>query len=230
MITSGLLVLVGPQGSGKSTLATRLLVRCLGRCRLVKLDSYTFLHNMYIQVMNRLFKRVGVRVKFYEDLPATFSAPPFAYRRLMPLMLALHALGFLASLLKLLIVHRTADVLVEDEGFVFKQIPDLLFMAGWSGSHRSKTMLRALSFFTFFLLSIVKKLDPLVVWIRADYSVLRERYRKRGTPVEPRVYVEFQERLRARLLRSFKVLELDASRLSPEEETAAVAELLRWWG
>jgi len=42
---------------------------------------------------------VGIRVKFYEDLPATVSAPPFAYRRLMPLMLALHALGFLASLL-----------------------------------------------------------------------------------------------------------------------------------
>jgi len=42
---------------------------------------------------------VGIRVKFYEDLPATVSAPPFAYRRLMPLMLALHVLGFLASLL-----------------------------------------------------------------------------------------------------------------------------------
>jgi hypothetical protein len=180
--------------------------------------------------MNRLFKRAGVRVKFYEDLPATVSAPPLAYRRLMLLMLALHALGFLASLLKLLTARRTAGVLVEDEGFVFKQIPDLLFMAGWSGSHRSKTMLRTLSLFILFLLSTVKKLDPLVVWMRADYSVLRERYRKRGTPVEPRVYVEFQERLRASLLRGFKVLELDASRLSPEEEAAAVAELLGWRG
>jgi hypothetical protein len=39
--------------------------------------------------------------------------------------------------------------------------------------------------------------------------------------------VKFQERLRARLLREFRILELDASRSSPEEE-AAVAGLLGW--
>jgi len=178
--------------------------------------------------VNGLFRRAGVIVRFYEDLPSAVSAPPSAYRKLMPLMVALHLLGFLASQVKLLLAHRDARVLVEDEGFVFKQIPDLMFMAGWSGSHRFRPLLKLLSFSTLFLLIAARRLDPVIVWLRSDYGTLRARYRKRGTPVEPAIYVEFQERLRARLLRGFRVLELDASRSSPEEEAAAVAGMLGW--
>jgi len=220
-----IIVLTGPQGSGKSTLARLLLARCPSRCRLVKLDTYTLLHISYIRIVNRLFRRTGVIVRFYEDLLPAVSAPPSAYRKLMPLMVALHLLGFLASQVKLLLARRGAQVLVEDEGFVFKQIPDLLFVAGWSGLHRSRFQPKLLIFLVFFLLTAAKRLDPIVVWLRADYGTLRERYRRRGTPIEPRIYVEFQERLRARLLRGFRVLELDASRLSPEE-AAAVARLV----
>ena len=223
-----LIVLTGPQGSGKSTLARLLLARCPSRCRLVKLDTYTLLHISYIRIVNGLFRRTGVIVRFYEDLPPAVSAPPSAYRKLMPLMVALHLLGFLASQVKLLLARRGAQVLVEDEGFVFKQIPDLMFMAGWSGSHRFRPLLKLLSLSTLFLLTAARRLDPAIVWLRADHGTLRARYRKRGTPVEPGIYVEFQERLRARLLRGFRVLELDASCSSPEEEAAAVAGMLGW--
>jgi len=209
-------------------LSRLLLARCPSRCRLVKLDAYTFFHISYIRIVNRLFRRVGVIVRFYEDLPPAFSAPPSAYRKLMPLMVALHLLGFLASQVKLLLARRGAQVLMEDEGFVFKQIPDLLFLAGWSGSHRSKPLLKLLSFSTLFLLTAARRLDPVIVWLRADHGTLQARYGRRGTPIEPRIYVEFQERLRASLLRGFRVLELDAARLSPEEEVAAVARLLGW--
>jgi hypothetical protein len=194
----------------------------------VRLDTYTLLHISYIRIVNGLFRRAGVIVRFYEEQPPASLIPPPAYRKLMPLMVALHFLGFLASQVKLLLARRGAQVLIEDEGFVFKQIPDLLFMAGWSGSHRSKPLLKLLSFSTLFLLTAARRLDPVIVWLRADHGTLRARYRKRGTPIEPRIYVEFQERLRARLLRGFRILELDASRSSPEEEAAAVAGLLGW--
>jgi hypothetical protein len=194
----------------------------------VKLDTYTLLHISFIRIVNGLFRRAGVIVRFYEDLPPAVSAPLSAYRKLMPLMVALHLLGFLASQVKLLLARRGARVLVEDEGFVFKQIPDLMFMVGWLGSHRSKPLLKLLSFSTLFLLTAARRLDPVIVWLRAGYGTLRERYKRRGTPIEPRIYVEFQERLRARLLCGFRVFELDASRLSPEEEAAAVAGLLGW--
>jgi hypothetical protein len=192
----------------------------------VKLDTYTFLHISYIRIVNRLFRRVGVIVRFYENLPPAVSAPPSVYRKLMSLMVALHLLGFLASQVKLLLARRGAHVLVEDEGFVFKQIPDLLFVVGRSGSHRSRSLLKFLVVFVFFLLTAARRLDPIVVWLHADYGTLRARYQRRGTPLEPRVYVEFQERLRARLLRGFRVLELNSTCSSPEEETTAVAELL----
>jgi hypothetical protein len=170
-----------------------LLARCPNRCRLVKLDTYTLLHISYIRIVNGLFRRAGVIVRFYEDLPSAVSAPPSAYRKLMPLMVALHLLGFLASQVKLLLAHRDARVLVEDEGFVFKQIPDLMFMAGWSGSHRFRPLLKLLSLSTLFLLIAARRLDNVIVWLRSGYGTLRARYRKRGTPVEPAIYVEFQE-------------------------------------
>jgi hypothetical protein len=194
----------------------------------VKLDTYTLLHISYIRIMRRLFRRAGVIVRFYEDQPPASLIPPPAYRKLMPLMVALHLLGFLASQVKLLLTRCGARVLIEDEGFVFKQIPDLMFSAGWSGAHRSRFLLKLLSFSTLFLLTAARKLDPVIVWLRADHGTLRERYGRRKTPIEPRIYVEFQERLRARLLCGFRVLELDATRLSPEEEAAAMARLLGW--
>ncbi len=203
-------ILVGPQGSGKTTLA-KLLVREF-RARgfkpcIVKMVDYTIFHILFIRFVNRLVWDSVVHVKFYENLPPQKSASPTVYRRLLLLLIVLHTFGLVMSLLKLRLFRlvRRCRIIVDDEGFIFKQIPDLLYLVAYSKPGVRELKLVRMFFKFLIVLARSTLRGSVIVRVRAPYSVLRERYARRGL-IEPRSYIEFQDRVYDIVLRYVPVL------------------------
>jgi ribose 1,5-bisphosphokinase PhnN len=204
------IVFIGPQGSGKTTLAKQLTreLRAQGfRPCIVKIIDYTILHLWFIRFVNRLVRDNVVLVKFYENLPPQRSASPAIFRRLLPLLVFSHMLGLVMSLLKLKLfkLMKGCGVIVDDEGFIFKQLPDLLFLVAYSKpSIRELKLARMFSKFSVILVRRTLR-RGVIVRVKAPYSVLRERYARRGR-IEPRSYIEFQDRVHDIVLRHVSVL------------------------
>ncbi|MGC9107628.1 MAG: AAA family ATPase, partial [Infirmifilum sp.] len=132
-----MIVLIGPQGAGKTTLAKLLVeeLRAQGfKSCIVKAIDYTIFHHMFIRFVNRLVKDNVVFVVFYENLPPQRSASPAIFRRFLPLLVFLYMLGLIISLLKLKLFRlvKGCGIILDDEGFIFKQLPDLLFLIAYS--------------------------------------------------------------------------------------------------
>ncbi|MBE9391236.1 hypothetical protein IOK49_03995 [Fervidicoccus fontis] len=205
-----MIVLIGPQGSGKTTLAKLLVeeLRAQGfRPCIVKMIDYTMFHILFLRFVNRLVWDNVVYVKFYENLPPQKSASPTIFRRFLSLLVVLHMFGLVMSLLKLRLFRlvRRCRIIVDDEGFIFKQLPDLLFLVAYSKPGVRELKLAGM----FSKLSVVLARNTLrggvIVRVKAPYSVLRERYARRGL-IEPRSYIEFQDRVYDIVLRYLSVL------------------------
>jgi len=204
------IIFIGPQGSGKTTLA-KLLIRELAaqgfRFCIVRMIDYTILHIWFIKFVNWLARDNIVFVKFYENLPPQKSASPTIFRRLLLLLIVLHMFGLVMSLLKLRLFRlvRRCRVIVDDEGFIFKQLPDLLFLVAYSKPDARELKLARM--FLKFSLALARDIvkGGTIVRVRAPYSVLRERYARRGL-IEPRSYIEFQDRVYDIVLRYVPVL------------------------
>jgi hypothetical protein len=195
---SGLAVIfIGPQGSGKTTrarlLVERLYARGVRAC-VIKMVDYTVFHLWFIRFINLLVRDNVVLVRFYENLSPQRSASPNIFERLLPILALLHILGLILSLIKLMALRalRRCEVIVDDEGFVFKQLSDFYYLAvsvspGITSSKLSSVFLRVL-----LTAMIVVIRGGVIVHVSTPYEVLVERYKRRGV-VEPRAYIEFQE-------------------------------------
>jgi hypothetical protein len=169
--------------------------------------DYTIFHILFIRFVNRLVWDNVVYVKFYEPLPPQKSASPTIFRRLLLLLIVSHMFGLVMSLLKLRLFRlvRRCRVIVDDEGFVFKQLPDLLYLVAYSKpSIRELKVVRMFSKFIVILARSTLR-GGVIVRVRTPYSVLRERYARRGL-IEPRSYIEFQDRVYDIVLRYVPVL------------------------
>ncbi|ADY01287.1 hypothetical protein VMUT_1081 [Vulcanisaeta moutnovskia 768-28] len=200
-----MIVLIGPQGSGKTTLAKLLVekLRAQGfRPCIVKMIDYTIFHILFIGFINWLVRDNVVFVEFYENLPPQRSASPEVFKRFLPLLVLLHMLGLIMSLLKLRLFRlvKGCEIIVDDEGFIFKQLPDLLFLIAYSKpSTREFKLARMFSKFSVILARSTLR-GGVIVRVKAPYSALRKRHARRGL-IEPRSYIEFQERVYDAVLR-----------------------------
>lgn len=86
------------------------------------------------------------------------------------------------------------NILIEYEGYVFKQLADLWFLAKELRITDEKNFAqRSLGKITKFLLSSVLKNDRFVlVLFQADYSSIKTRYLTRSSHIEPQKYIDFQ--------------------------------------
>ena len=204
------IVFIGPQGSGKTTLAKPLNKKLTAqgfRSCIVKMTDYTIFHIWFIKFVTWLVRDNIVFVKFYENLAPQKLASPTFFRRLLLFLIVLHMFGLVMSLLRLRLFRlvRRCRIIVDDEGFIFKQIPDLLFMVAYSKPGVRE--LKLVRMFFKFLVIIARNTlrGCVIVRVRAPYSVLRERYVRRGL-IEPRSYIEFQDRVYDIVLRYVPVL------------------------
>jgi len=198
-----LIVFVGPQGVGKTAHALLLSreLKSLGcDVHITSLIGYTVFHLKFIGLLNRICKTNVVAIKFYEDLPPQPSASPEIYRRLFSLLILLYFIGYLMSLIKYKLLRIFHRVLIEHEGFIFKQIADLHFMAGYAKVKSSSLTGRLLKRFNVLLLSALLKNLVIIVRLEADISSLQQRYVGR-LHIEPAHYLSFQNRIYEKLLK-----------------------------
>jgi hypothetical protein len=198
-----LIVFVGCQGAGKTTQAFLLLNDLISLGYNVCIASfidYTIFHLKFIGLLGRLCRENTIRVKFYEDLPPSPSPSPEIYRRLFILLVLLHFVGFVISSIKRKFLKFLYQLVVEHEGYVFKQFVDIYFLAIFA-KIRSKSMADTLlRRFSMMLLSALLKDKILVVHLTAKKpNILKKRYIKRPH-VEPTFYLCFQEKMYAKLI------------------------------
>jgi len=181
-----LVVFIGPQGVGKTTLA-RFLVRQLlskgFKICYVKLIDYTIFHHKYLMLFKLVVKG--------SDLLKVFS-------KLFPLYIFMHFTGLLMSVTKAKFFQliEKCDILIEDEGFIFKEIPDLYFIVGVTGSWRERVNRYIIKYFLKFLIMELNRIAKscVVIYVNAPYNILEMRYVERGK-AEPKLYIDFQNSL-----------------------------------
>jgi len=215
-----LIILIGLQGVGKTTYARILSkwFKCLNRCvHIASLIHYTVFHLKFISLLGCLCKTNTVKVKFYEDLSSQPSPSPEIFRRLFPLLIFLHFIGFVLFLIKQRFLMFSRDVVIEHEGYVFKQLADLNFLAAFAKIRLDEVGGRLLKRFNMMILSILLKNEALIIRLRADVNVLKKRYVNRPH-IEPTHYILFQERVYniiTELLSAYwklNIIDIDSSR------------------
>jgi len=180
------IVFVGPQGAGKTTLA-KFLVKKLrsnekhGICY-VKLIDYTIFHHMYLRALSKL-NRSG--------------DPSIIFSKLFPLYVLQHIMGLLMSYVKFAILRLASrcTFTVEDEGFIFKEIADLYFIAHATGTLKSRFNLRLIRGILALVLALGGKVlgeNAVIIYVSAPYNVLKARYVADNRNIEPKPYVDFQ--------------------------------------
>ena len=94
------------------------------------------------------------------------------------------------------------DILIESEGFVFKQLADLWFLANALEIMGEKSVAqRCLTKITkFLLLSVVKDGLFVIIFLRAHYGAIKARCIARKCHIEPARYVEFQDSLYGKIV------------------------------
>lgn len=181
------IVFVGPQGAGKTTLAKFLMRKLLSNEKhdicYVKLIDYTIFHHAYLRALSKLY--MG------GDSSILFS-------KLFPLYVLQHIMGLLISYIKFTILRLASRCIfmVEDEGFIFKEIPDLYFIAYVTGSLRSRFNLRLIRGVLALILALGGKIlgrNAVIIYVSAPYDALKVRYIIDNRGIEPRPYVDFQD-------------------------------------
>jgi GTPase SAR1 family protein len=178
-----LVVFVGPQASGKTTMAKLLIKRLLSRglkiCN-AKLIDYTIFHHRFLKILRLIVKDVDASKVFV---------------RLFPLYVLAHFVGVLISEVKVVSLRlaKKCHIIVEDEGFIFKEIADLYFIASSTGAlneRLNRYIMKA--FMKFLLLQARTLIGSLIVFnVNSTYNALVIRYKLRGK-IEPKRYIDFQ--------------------------------------
>jgi len=202
------IVFVGPQGAGKTTLAKLLMKKLRFNEKhdicYVKLIDYTIFHHAYLRALSKL-NRGG-------DSSIIFS-------KLFPLYVLQHIMGLLMSYIKFTILRLTSRCafMVEDEGFIFKEISDLCFIAYATGSLRSRFNLRLIRSVLALILALGGKVlgrNTVIIYVGAPYDVLKVRYitDNRGG-IEPKPYVDFQDVVYRLVINKlpYKIIQIDTA-------------------
>jgi len=177
-------VFIGPQGAGKSTLAKILLKKLayegFNTCS-IRLIDYTIFHRIYIKMLVLLAKSVFAKI----------------FSRLLLFFVFLHLVGLLISIIKFnfYMFTRRCDVIIEDEGFIFKNLADVYFVVNITSSLKLKINCEIMKLFLrlwFITGRMIMNKRAIIIDVEAPYEVLKIRYMRDERKIEDRRYIVFQ--------------------------------------
>ena len=201
-----LIIFLGPVGAGKSTHAI-LLCRVLRKRGDKVFGKFTIkTHHLLGYALEWSLVRVVLRgsnskhVK-YTPIRVLFENKPRLFHRIFNLW---YIIDFISTLLTFLIITvlplRLRYVVVIEEGLL-ATLTDYLWLSRLAGINWREKPLRTL-FRTLLTLCFAYR-PSFVIYLDADYGVLRKRWRSRGTSEERYDYVLMQKRLLKALCRRF---------------------------
>lgn len=230
-----LIIFVGPQGVGKSTHAKILSMKLKSledyNPHISTLVHYTIFHVSFVKSLFKLCKTNTVTIKFYEDLPPQPSPSPEVYKRLFSLLIFLHFIGYIISLAKYKLLKMFYRIIIEHEGFVFKQIADLGFLAAFAKVRHDEFAWTLLRKFSRLLLSTLTKDRVIIVRLETNLDTLKKRYSARPH-IEPSHYIDFQNRIYRRIVKTLNtlpnisVINMDTERVIAETHSEILNSVL----
>lgn len=214
-----LIIFVGPQGSGKTTQALLLSKTLKAKGLKVKVTSLphaAVFQRAFIEFAKKVSGSRAIKTRFYENQPAQTTPSPEIIGRILCVSVFLEFASFVLSQVRLASFRLFCEVLIDDEGFVFKQIADMNALTGSVKINPDGFTQRSLDGLVRLLRRSVSKGRITVVYLRCESDCLKPRYLKRGSPVEPSAYLDFQTRVFDGLMSGFEssadrtVLRLDS--------------------
>jgi len=199
-----MIVFVGPQAVGKTTQAKVLVLKLKSqgydKVHITRLITYALFLFVFQNILKTLFKSRKVLSKFYEDENPTPTVDPQIYKRLIMITVVLHLFGFIISLLKQKILMLRNSILIEHEGYIFKQLADMWFLAKKLNITTEKSVaLRLLGkVTTFFLSSALKNGLFVIIFFQARYGFIQAGCLARNSHIEPAEYTKFQDSIYSR--------------------------------
>jgi thymidylate kinase len=189
------IVFVGPQGCGKSTQARLLndsLTRNGASVNVVSFLYYVSFHNLLARFTMKIKRQQVTEATYYENLPPQAVINPTAYRDSYLLSILLHITSLLLTLSKLRMVGSHSNIVIDHEGYLFKEIVDFNYSAHTIKISSHRFLGKLLRFLNVLFLSILKKTDAFVIFFGGSAESLRERYLMRQSGIEPIEYLNFQ--------------------------------------
>ena len=190
------ILLLGVPGVGKTTTAHFIIQKLKAQNKkvaLINLDFYSILHNLYtFFVTNVLFQKLASW-----ELPEFYGKYSFkaelnqqkylrlkeATKRLILLRYLLLVTAMFLAYIMQKILSIWYDILIEHEGHVLKSVNTFHFILYTCDIKRFNMN------FVLRVLPIILK-DWIVIYFPImDYSTLKKRYERRGTPIEPYDYL-----------------------------------------
>ncbi len=203
-----MVIFVGVHGTGKTTQANtlreRLTVQGL-RVRATSSIQYVMIDRVWYRVLEFVTRR-KIRFQYHPQGPEIEFPDPLILERLFVFDLLIHYACAILSLLKLYGLLLSSDVVIEDEGSIFRE------MAYVADVHRRRVSSSQVKR----RFGIIRRLLPastIVVLLEAEYERLEERYKRRGSPIEPSSYIAFQANSLREMLQDsgVRVLEVEAN-------------------
>jgi len=195
-----LIVFVGPQGSGKTTLASVLrilLERKKRRVCMTKLDTHAFFTKILGEILIKIVKENAIYEKFYiNESPRKMLAPRFL-EKLSAFYFLIYSLAIHLALIKIQFKHLiNCNIIIDDEGFIFKILTDMLFFC-----HRNKCLIsrnpkklnKRVVTIIYIVIKIISKLHLIIIKVNANYDIIAQRLLQRQQKVEPYAYLKCWE-------------------------------------
>jgi len=195
-----LIVFVGPQGSGKTTLASILRIllekKKRGVC-MTKLDTHIFFTKILEKILIKIVKENTIYEKFYiNENPRKMLAPKFL-KKLSALYLLIYKLAIYFALIKVQFKRLiNCNIFIEDEGFIFKILTDMLFFCHRNEcliSQNSNRLNKNIVIIIYITIKILSNLHLTVIKVDTNYNIISQRLLQRQQKIEPYAYLKYWE-------------------------------------
>jgi len=204
-----LAVFIGPQAVGKSYHAQMVFKTNIDsntKSTLVSLNYHALFHVKLTSIIDNVICKIlnkCVLAKFYLNKPKTMLGSPQIYYAFLPLFCLIHLLAFIASEIRIFMCMLSNDLVIDQEGYAFKQIADLHYLAKYAGVSYESFMWKVLrKLYLLFLLNVMKK-NLIIFHLELEYDELIKRYINRGL-IEPSYYINTQNLVYRAFLSIFK--------------------------